>query len=166
MDIFDFALKMELDGEQFYRNLAEKVQYEDLQAVLNGLADDERRHYQIIEQAKNQTMENIDQAPFIETVQNVFAGRSETFWQSVDVTAKLKHEQIDVYRAALIKEQESVALYQKMKATAEKPVDQAICEKLMHEEAKHVEILEDIIDMLNHVHDWVEAAEFNHKKLY
>jgi hypothetical protein len=32
----------------------------------------------------------------------------------------------------------------------------------MHEEEKHVAAIDGIIEMLNHVSDWVEAAEFNH----
>jgi len=36
---------MEVDGEKYYRELAAKVKCEELKVVLNGLADDEQRHY-------------------------------------------------------------------------------------------------------------------------
>lgn len=164
MDIYDFALQMELDGEKFYRDLAAKAQYSDLKIVLEGLADDEQRHYQIIQQAKDQTLHNIDANPSLDQVKNVFSGNKESFLLNKDIVSKLKYEQIDVYRAAFVKEQESVELYKKLAGAAITPEEKTLCEKLMHEEEKHVEVLDDIIEMLNHVNDWVEAAEFNHKK--
>ena len=163
MDIFDFALKMELDGEKYYRELAEKVQYDDLKAALAGLAEDEQRHYNIILAAKNKTLHLIDANLSLTKIKNVFIG-NPAFLKDEDTAAKLRHEQIDVYRAALAKEHESVELYTKLKETAQTSEEKAICEKLVQEEERHVEVLEDIIEMLNHVNDWVESAEFNLKE--
>ena len=49
MGVFDFALKMELDGEQYYREHATQAKYADLKTVLIGLAEDEKRHFAIVE---------------------------------------------------------------------------------------------------------------------
>ncbi|QJW48233.1 ferritin family protein [bacterium BFN5] len=164
MNIYDFALQMELDGEKFYRDLAAKTQHSDLKIVLEGLANDEQRHYQIIQQVQNQTLHDIDVNPSLDQAKNVFSSNKESFLLNKEIMTKLKYEQIDVYRAAFGKEQESVELYKKLAEAAMTAEEKALCEKLMHEEEKHVEVLDDIIEMLNHVNDWVEAAEFNHKK--
>ena len=54
MNIYDFALKMELDGEQYYFEQAAKVTHPELRVVLKGLAEDEQRHYRIVQQLQNQ----------------------------------------------------------------------------------------------------------------
>jgi rubrerythrin len=166
MDAFEFALKMELDGEKYYRDLAERAKYDDLKKVLEGLAEDEQRHYQIIQLAQNQTLQNIEANPSLSKIQNVFVihKNKEFLSDNKEFIAKLKDEQSDVYRAALVKEKESVKLYKKLKESSERHEEKRIFETLMHEEEKHVEVIENIIDMLNSVNDWVEAAEFNHKE--
>jgi rubrerythrin len=164
MDIFDFALQMELDGEKYYRDLAEKVKHDDLKKVLEGLAEDEQRHYKIIQLAQSQTF-NLIADSSLSGIPNVFSrNKDKAFVPENDLIAKLKDEQSDVYRAALLKEEESAALYKKLQEDSKQPEAKRIFEKLMQEEEKHVEVIENIIEMLNHVNDWVEAAEFNPKR--
>ncbi len=168
MNIFDFALKMELDGEQFYLQQAEKVNYAELKVVLKGLADDEHRHYKIVQQLQNQKREYIEPDPAINAARNVFElARNKPFIpKDQDSIAKLKDEQRDVYQAALHKEEASVHLYKKLKETVESPAEKAILEKLVQEEEKHAEVLENIMQMLNNFNEWVESAEFHHQKPY
>lgn len=165
MNVFEFALQMELDGEKYYRDLAESVNYDDLKKVLEGLAEDEQRHYQIIQLAQKQTVQHLEENPSLKKIQNVFATHKnkEFFTNNNELIAKLKDEQSDVYRAALVKEKESVELYRKLSEQSEKQEEKKVFETLMQEEEKHVEVIVNIIDMLNNVNDWVEAAEFNHR---
>lgn len=166
MNIFDFALQMELDGEKYYRDLAAKTKYDDLKKTLLGLAADERRHYEIILLAENQTFKYTNADTPLAEFKNVFADNAEFTGDKEALIAKLKNEPLDIYQAALIKETESVEIYQKLAERIENPEGKVICEKLMQEEQKHKEVFENLIEMLNHVNDWVEAAEFNHKDLY
>ncbi len=168
MNIFEFALKMELDGEEYYRSLSEKTAHEDLKRILESLADDELRHYEIIQLAQKQMTEAIESNPSLSREKNVFNSMDsiKDSLNKQEVIAKLKDEQIDVYREALKKEKDSVALYQRLTKAAEKPEEMRICQRLMQEEEQHVEVIENIIEMLNRVSDWVEAAEFNHSDNY
>ena len=166
MNIFDFALQMELDGEKYYRELAARTKYNDLKQVLEGLADDEQRHYKIIQSAQSQTFGHIqlEDDPSLHRIQNVFSiDNYQDSARKNDLIAKLKEEQSDMYRAALQKEEESVELYRKLKECAEEGETKKIFAILIHEEEKHVDVIENIIEMLNHVNDWVESAEFNLK---
>ena len=79
---------------------------------------------------------------------------------------KIKEEQIDVYRLALVKEKESVEIYEKMLAQAQNPQAKAVIERLLKEEQSHAEAIDEIVDLLNKVSDWVESAEFNHTESY
>jgi len=168
MNTFDFALKMEVDGEKYYREHAAKVQYEELKVVLEGLADDEQRHYKIVKLLQNQTFNFMEADRTISNTKNVFESskNKEFIPKDKESIAKLKDEQMDVYQAALRKEEESVELYKKLQETAEQQAEKDIIQKLVNEEEKHAEVLGNIIEMLNHVNEWVESPEFNHQKPY
>jgi rubrerythrin len=163
VDVFDFALQMELDGEKYYREQAQKVQHDDLKIVLEGLADDELRHYKIIQSARNQVFTYVEADPSLSRTKNVFVSYKddEAVLKNKPTIARLKDEQIDIYRAALVKEEESVALYKKMQDEAKDPEEKAVFARLMKEEEGHVEVIDTIVEMLNHVRDWSQSAEFN-----
>ncbi|HWR39834.1 MAG TPA: ferritin family protein [Patescibacteria group bacterium] len=168
MNIYDFALKMESDGEQYYRQQAAQTKYEKLKVVLEGLADDEQRHYKIVQQLQNQNLDYIEPNPALNKMRNVFElGDSlKKISQEPDSLITLKEEQWDVYQAALRKEEESVKLYKKLKESTDSQAAKDIIEKLIQEEESHAEVLDKIIEMLNNVNEWVESAEFNHQKPY
>lgn len=44
MNIFEFAMQMEKDGEAFYREIAKKTKNSGLQKIFNTLADEEVVH--------------------------------------------------------------------------------------------------------------------------
>ena len=168
MNVFDFALKMELDGERYYRQQAEKVKYDELKVVLEGLADDEQRHYKIVQLLQKQKIDYIEPDPAMGKARNVFelAKNKKFILKDQDSIAKLKDEQWDVFQAALRKEEDSVQLYIKLKETSKQQAEKDIIEKLVREEESHAEVLGNIIEMLNNVNEWVESAEFNHQKPY
>lgn len=169
MGVFDFALKMELDGEQYYREQAAQAKYEDLKTVLTGMADDEQRHFKIVESLQKQKGNGyIEADPAISKQRNIFElARTKDFIpKDQESIAKFKAEQVDVYRAALTKEEESISLYKKLQQTATSPNEKTVLEKLKHEEEKHKEVLDNIIQMFNRVNEWVESPEFHHTKPY
>ncbi len=47
MNIFEFAMKMELDGKQYYEESATKIDSPELKRILLELAGDEEKHYTI-----------------------------------------------------------------------------------------------------------------------
>ena len=53
MDIFEFAMQMEKDGENYYRQLAQNVANKGIKTILTMLADEEVKHYTVL--AKIQT---------------------------------------------------------------------------------------------------------------
>ena len=142
--------------------------YTDLKVVLKGLAEDEQRHYRIVQQLQNQKSTYIEPDPAIGAARNVFAiaGDKPFIPKDQDSIAKWKDEQRDVYQAALRKEEESVRIYKNLKETVESPAEKDILAKLAQEEERHAEVLGNIIQMLNNFNEWVESAEFHHQKPY
>ena len=47
MNVFDYCMQMETDGRNYYLDHAAKVQLPALKKILNNLADDELKHYNI-----------------------------------------------------------------------------------------------------------------------
>lgn len=168
MNAIDFALQMELDGEKYYREQARKSTFDDLKIVLEGLADDELRHYKIIQSIQNQTRAYLKLDPALNASRSVFVSFKDdlaSLKARTDIK-KLRDEQIDVYRVALAKEIESVNLYKNLQEQAENVEEKKIFENLQAEEERHREVLDSIITMLNHVNDWIENAEFGLRGKY
>ena len=53
MNIYEFAMKMEMDGEAYYRELASRTKIPALQKILGMLADDEVGHYKIVKNMRD-----------------------------------------------------------------------------------------------------------------
>jgi rubrerythrin len=168
VDIFDFALKMELESEKYYREQAESTNFTDLRILLENLADAEARHYKIVGALRLQNNELLPEDEVLVETKNIFASYikdAEALRNAISID-KIKEEQIDVYRLALVKEKESVEIYEKMLAQAQNPQAKAVIERLLKEEQSHAEAIDEIVDLLNKVSDWVESAEFNHTESY
>ncbi len=52
MNIYDFAMQMEKDGENYYRELAAASEIAGLKKIFDMLADEEVKHFQIFRQLK------------------------------------------------------------------------------------------------------------------
>ena len=168
MDLFDFAMKMELDGEKYYLDQAAKAETADLKRLLEGLAEDERRHYEIVRAMKELSAECLEAQPALAETKTVFDLKLYEAYlrENQALLAQSRTQQIDVYRAALKMEEESVALYQKLAGESAKAAEKTIFARLQQEEARHADVFETLIAMLNNAAEWVEAAEFNPKDNY
>ena len=159
---------MEMESEKYYREQARKTNFSDLRILLENLAETEARHYKIVEDLRLQNYEPLLNDDALAETKNIFASYikdAEALRKAISIE-KDKEEQIDIYRLALVKEKESVEIYEKMLSQAQDPNAKAVIERLIKEEQKHADVMDEIIDLLNKVSDWVEAAEFNHTETY
>ncbi|HEQ71382.1 MAG TPA: hypothetical protein ENN69_02745, partial [Spirochaetia bacterium] len=81
MDILNYAMQFEQDGEAFYRESAGKVRDHNLSDLLLYLAAEERKHFQMIKELKTILPES-PASIFISDIRNIFTGmkeRGETF---------------------------------------------------------------------------------------
>ena len=150
MEILDYAIKMELDGEKFYLSLAEQNKDNKLNVVFKSLANDEAHHAKIIKDKKEGTAASLDEGAQA-TIENVFSGSDFEIESS-------SPEQVDVYKGALEKEQESIDLYKKLLSESED--DKELFTFLIGQEEEHYRLIEEIIKHLNRPNEWVESAEF------
>ena len=72
MNIFDFAMKMELDGKAYYQKLAADTTDSGLKSIFSTLASDEQKHYEIILSIKSGTELKMIDSTVLEEAKNLF----------------------------------------------------------------------------------------------
>ncbi len=157
MDVFDFAMKMEQDGEAYYRKLAAEANNRGLTSILTFLADEEVKHYNIFKKLKEGTVSELPESTLLADVKNVFQEISEMSEGPFhfDVT------QPQFYRKAQDIEKQSEMFYRDKAEETENENEQKLMLKIADEEKRHYNVLENIIDFVQHPQQWIEDAEWN-----
>ena len=159
MDIYDYAMQMEKDGENYYRELAEKTTNPGLKRILTMLAGAEVKHYNLFQSMKrNEDLPDTD-TEILANVKNVFVKMWEEKETSVDVS------QTELYRKAQGIEKKSRDFYLE-KAGEVAASQKAIFVRIADEEKKHYFILENIIDFVSRPEMWLENPEWYHLEEY
>ena len=155
MDIYEFAMQMELDGEKLYRGMRHQTADPGIQRILDMLADDEARHYQIVRQLRDGAPVGVSQTAVLAGARNVFA---EMQGRSLD----LRGTQVQVYIQARQIERQSQEFYQDKAQVVSEPGHKATLLALADEERRHYILLDHVIEFLSRPHTWIENAEFTH----
>jgi len=158
MNIYKYAMKMEKDSENYYSELASKTSDVGLQNILKMLANDEVKHYNIIEQMiKTDVSAELAETGILEDAKNIFIkikGKNLVF--DFDLP------QVDFYRKAQEIEEKSYKFYIEMSDKVEIESQRKIFLKLAGEEEKHMFLLENLVEFVSRPETWIENAEFNH----
>ncbi len=157
MNIYKYAMKMEVDGEIFYRGLAEKAESEGIRNILTMLADEEAKHFEILKRmSKNDLDFDMASTDSLQDVKNIF-----TEIQEKNINTGSDTEQINLYRKAQEHEEKSYQFYMEKSEQAEKESEKAIFLKLANEEKKHMILMGNIADFVAQPDLWIADAEFN-----
>lgn len=159
MNIFEFAKKMETDGENYYRKLAEQVGNEGLKHILILLADDEVKHYNIINQ-----LAQADDAEMAET--KVLDSAKNVFEKMKDSPLDKNIGEVELYKKAQELERRSIDFYESKASQDDYASHKDLLNRIAEEEKKHYFLLENIINFVNRPATWIEDAEFNHLEEY
>lgn len=155
MDIYEFAMQMEKDGEKFYRDLAEKVDNKGLKCILGYLADAEVKHYDILCDMKHNERTQLPETMILSDVKNVFEKMKEE-----NDTSGVSISQIEVYKNALELEKKNHGFFLKKADEVEDQAQKEILLKLADEEERHCTILENIINFVSQPDSCLEDAEW------
>ena len=160
MDIFDYALQMEKDGESFYREIAQKTSNEGLQKILTMLADEEVKHYQAIERMK-QDKYQMTETTVLDDARNIFIGMKEQ-----GERFEPGQEQAELYTRTQEIEKKSQQFYQEKAGQTNNDEQKKLFDRLAKEEEKHYFLLENIIAFVSRPKQWLENAEWYHLEEY
>lgn len=141
-EIFEMALKIEQNGEKFYRDSAQKVKDSETQDFLAGLADMELEHQRIFKGMKS-ALTAADQKAM------TFDPNNETglYLASLANTKVFFEKDIDtsglegIFKSALAAEKDSIAFYLGMKDLVPAGSGREKIEEIIKEEMRHIRIL-------------------------
>ena len=156
MNIFEFAMQMEKDGEHYYRQLASAADNSGLKTILTMMADEEVKHYSYLDKMQAEQPQ-VEEVTILADCKNIFAlmkDSSETVSSQVD--------QVALYKKAQEVEKENETFYREKANEVEQDYQKELFLLLAKEEKKHYFLLENIIDFVSRSQEWLENAEFCH----
>ena len=160
MNIFEYAMQMEKDGENYYRELAQKTNNKGIKTILTMLADEEVKHYNAVEQMMT-TNPQMAETTILTDAKNVFE-QIKKGQGAFDIDVG----QIQLYKKAQDIEEKSRDFYLEKANRVEKEYQKELFLKLAGEEKKHYFLLENIINFVSRPETWLENAEFFHLEEY
>ena len=161
MNDLEFAINMEHDGENYYRQQAEINKNNSLNTVCLLLAADEKKHAQILTDKSHEISSQLIETDTLSKAKNIFEGVG-----GIKIEGKEKAGQLDFYKIASEMEKQSIELYTKYLSKAEGPDEKELFEFLIGQEKQHYAVLEELVLLLRHAEDWVENAEFGIREEY
>lgn len=159
MNVFDFAMEMELDGKAHYEKLAVVTSNVGLKNIFVMLAADEQKHYEAIQAMKTGGYGAMASSTVLDEARNVF----QELINERTLPGSL-HKDLDGYRYAMHVEADSVKLYEDM-AKKENSVECVqLLLKIANEEIKHYNIMENLYDFVLAPQNFLEWGEFSNLK--
>lgn len=157
MNVFDFALKMELDGKSFYEELARGTDIAGLRNIFTRLAGDEQKHYEVVLALKaGERPAAMADSNSLEQAKNVF----EDLLARKAALGPVKGD-LEAYRRAMKLEADSFRLYEEAAGKEALPAIRDLLLRIAGEEHKHFNILENIYDFVNAPNQYLAWGEFS-----
>ena len=156
MSVFEFAMQMELDGEKFYREIAEKSTNPGLKKIFNTLADEEVVHYNTFKKLAEKTGADAIESDVLAKAKNIFVDLKNA--GDFDITAETL--QTDAYKKAMEAEKEAYTFYEKKAEEADDENEKKILLTFAREERRHYRLLENVLEFVSRPDEWLENAEF------
>ena len=155
MNVYEYAMKVEKEGEAYYREMAAAATNAGLKRIFTMLADEEVKHYNVFKNMFKHEEIDLDKLNLITDTKTIF----ETLSNEKD-NVDFDEEQIKFYKDAVEREENSHNFYAEKAESIEDEKEKAIFLQIAEEEIKHKKVLEEIIIFLEEPADWVCAAEF------
>jgi rubrerythrin len=159
MNIFDFAMKMELDGKDYYEKLAADTPVPGLAIIFTRLAADEQKHYDIVQGLKSGTSAKMADTSVLADSMNLF----QEMRKNTAIAGSMKKD-LDGYRHAMKVEADSVRLYEDAARKESKAETADILLKIAGEEKKHYNIMENLYDFVLEPEYYLAWREFSNLK--
>jgi rubrerythrin len=161
MDVYEYAMQLEKDGEKYYRDAAAGTPHKGLKKVFTMLADAEVVHFNIFKGMKEHQTVSLPDSSLLKDVKNIFVAMKEE-----GGLEGVNDAQIELYRKAQDIEKQTEDFYLSKAPQAEGPVEKETFLRVAAEEHKHYLLLGRIIDFVSRPEQWLEDAEFYHLEDY
>ena len=149
-EIFKIAIKIEENGEKFYRNTAEKIENEKLKRLFNELADEELSHKKTFEEISEKTDDYIS----FENYEGEYTEYLKAYTEKLIFDQKKIEKEMENVKNvlsaldfAINRELDSILYYQEIKKMVVENKHHFV-EKIIQEERKHFLKLKDLREAL------------------
>nr|MBN2277741.1 ferritin family protein [candidate division Zixibacteria bacterium] len=166
MDVFKYAMQMELDGKAYYEKMAAQAENELVKNILTDLAKDEQKHYNIFKRFSEGDFSEVEEfrggsTRVLTNAKNIFQKLSSS-GQTFDFGKDLRKTWLQAQEI----EKKSEDFYRE-KATAEKNAQvKKTLGIIADEEHKHWVLIENVLHFLDRPKQWLEDAEWNNMESY
>lgn len=140
MNIFDFAIEMEVDGDAFYQKLSNESNEPRLKKIFLRLAQDEQKHRDVflgLKGAAKGTM--MASTTILDDAERIFSSL-------ISESPAIPQSDLGAYKLAMDMEARSVKLYGEAATNGHDPEAKQLFLKIAEEEHKHYLILENLYD--------------------
>lgn len=161
MELLDLALSLEEDLQIFYHQQAKLHEGNSLQNVFILLEQEEVNHAKILKSYQEDIVLPLNDSDILSNVQSIFKEIKDFNMVIKDIPS-----QLDVYRMALEKEEESLKFYKDLYDKTKEEQSKKVFGYLISQEDKHCIILEELVKLVNRPEEWVESAEFGLREEY
>src|SRR5208337_3045455 len=151
MNIYEFAMKMEKDGEHYYHELAKMSLNTGFRNIFTMLAKAEEFHYNTFKKMKENEKVVAAGTKILSEVKNIFEKMQE---EKKDPDIHIT--ETDLYKKAQEIEKESMNFYLKHADEVNDPYQKEIFTRIAGEEKKHYFILEEIVNFVSRPETWLE----------
>lgn len=161
MDIFEIAMKMELDGKAFYLKGAAETTSPELKTIYETLADEEDRHFLIFKEMKGSdlgTAAKLLKQPSetVKVIKNIFQQFADD-----GVTNLGGESELEVWTEALRLEEKAESMYRE-EASKEPDADRKRMWNLIADEEKnHVHMISNIISFMVDPSAYAQSQQFS-----
>jgi rubrerythrin len=138
-EIFQFAIRIEENGEKFYRSMADKLKEKSVKELFNSLADDELKH----KETYKQMVADIEKYEPVETYPGEYFDYLRAYADNHVFSPDKINKEIDrindaesALNFAMARELDSILYYQEVKQSVSKQGQEKI-EAIINEERKH-----------------------------
>jgi len=164
MELFAFAMKMEKDGEQYYRDLSSKTKNDGLKVILTMMADAEVKHYNVLKEMSEEAGQPVfAEDTVLKDAKNVFQQMQENR-HGIDMSNEMSY--VALYKEALDIESRSKEFYLEKADAVQGQEQKEIFLRLAEEEKRHMVLINTIIDFVTRPDNWLENAEWYHLDEY
>jgi rubrerythrin len=157
MNVLDFAIEMENDGFEYYRDLAESSTLPGLKTIFTSLAADELKHAEVFKALNaGEAVSKMPASEALKTSQNLFK-------QLPGGTEDLKSiaDSLKAYQYAMKLEANSFRFYEEVAGKETNPEIKDLLLQIAEEEHKHFNILENVYNFVNAPNQSLEWGEFS-----
>lgn len=161
MDILEIAMKMEIDGQQFYLKGADQASNKELKKIYQTLADEEDRHLQIFRKMKESDLATASKlvsgpSPTVKLAKNIFQELSDK-----GVTSLGNESEKSVWTDALRLEEQAVEMYSGHAKDEKDAERKTLWERIADEERNHVHLISNIISFMVDPSGYAQSAQFS-----